>query len=47
MFLKSPRTTRTGPDGRKKPLRDGKRKGKRVYKKKPCKFCIDKVTAID
>lgn len=47
MFLKSPRTTRTGPDGRKKPGRDGKRKGKRVFKKKPCKFCMEKVTSID
>lgn len=48
MFLKSPRTTRTGPDGKKIRLgKDGKRKGKRIYKKKPCKFCMDKVPAID
>jgi small subunit ribosomal protein S18 len=46
MFLKAPRTGRTGPDGRKRLGRDGKRKGKRVYKKKPCKFCMDKVTSI-
>jgi len=47
MFIKSPRTARTGPDGRKRLNKDGKRKGKRIYKKKPCKFCMDKVTAID
>jgi small subunit ribosomal protein S18 len=31
---------------RKKPLKkDGAKK--RVFKKRPCRFCIDKVTAID
>jgi len=49
MFIKSPRTTRTGPDGRKRLDKDGKRKGKgkKIYKKKPCRFCMDKVTGID
>jgi small subunit ribosomal protein S18 len=48
MFLKPPRTAgRTGLDGRKRPSKDGKRKGKRVYKKKPCKFCMEKATGID
>jgi len=32
-------------DPRKK-LKDGPRK-KRVYKKKPCKFCMEKITSLD
>lgn len=36
-------------DGKKDGKRDGKREGgkKKVFKKRPCRFCIDKVTAID
>jgi len=48
MFLKSPRTTRTGRDGKKIRVgKDGKRKTKKVYKKKPCKFCMEKAKSID
>ena len=34
---------------KKKPLVGGKREGgkKRVFKRRPCKFCLDKVEAID
>jgi len=30
---------------KRKPRKDGKKK--KVYKKKPCRFCLDKVEAID
>lgn len=32
---------------RKKPLKKDGDKKKRVFKKRPCRFCIDKVKAID
>lgn len=31
---------------KKKPRRDGEKK-KKIYKKKPCRFCMDKIVAID
>lgn len=31
---------------KKKPRRDGERK-KKVFKKKPCRFCLDKVESLD
>ncbi len=31
---------------KRKPRKDGDKK-KKVYKKKPCRFCMDKITAID
>jgi len=31
---------------KRKPRKDGDKK-KKVYKKKPCRFCIDKIEAID
>jgi len=31
---------------KRKPRKDGDKK-KKVYKKKPCRFCIDKIKAID
>jgi len=31
---------------KRKPRKDGDKK-KKVYKKKPCRFCMDKIEAID
>jgi small subunit ribosomal protein S18 len=31
---------------KRKPRKDGDKK-KKVYKKKPCRFCMDKILAID
>ena len=31
---------------KKKPKRDGDRK-KKIFKKKPCRFCLDKIVSID
>ena len=31
---------------KRKPRKDGDKK-KKVYKKKPCRFCMDKIAAID
>ena len=32
---------------KRKPKKDGDKKKKKVYKKKPCRFCMDKIEAID
>ena len=31
---------------KKKPKRDGEKK-KKIFKKKPCRFCMDKIVSID
>lgn len=35
------------PIRRTDPKKKRPRRGRRVFRKKPCKFCLDKVTAID
>ena len=41
MFIKTDRFEK------RKPKKDGAKPKKRIYRKKPCKFCMDKVTSID